>query len=99
MGRHGSHLMHQIRIRTEVVYPNGGPAYDKYDYFLIKDEDLPDTWKEFKPEDFYDFLNEGGHWNKGWQEITRDHETWIEDNQAEGSQTETAIVVDFINPF
>ena len=31
--------MHQIRIRTEVVYPNGGPAYDKYDALLAWSKD------------------------------------------------------------
>lgn len=88
--------MHQIRILTEVTYPDG-PNYAKWDYFLIEDEQLPDAWKTFEPEEFYDFLNEGGFWNKGWQEITDEVQHWLDthDDQC-GLQSEVAKEVAFV---
>lgn len=92
-------VTHHICTRTEVVYPNGGPTYNKWDYFLIESDKLPDGYhheKEISPEDWYDFLNEGGYWYRGHQEIKPEHEEWIEAHQAEGSQDEITKNVEFI---
>ena len=93
-------VTHHIRTRTEIVYPDGGPTYVKWDYFVIDNEALPDGYhheKELTNEAWYEFLNEGGYGQKGWQEITPEHEEWIKAHQADGSQTEKATDVEFVS--
>jgi hypothetical protein len=105
---------HHIRALTEVNYPEDGPLFEKWDYFSISDEELPDRFratpnkvgsagdnnmKYLHPlsSDFYDWLNEGGYWVKGWQEISEESEKWIDSHpEHQGSQAETVLETEFI---
>jgi len=84
---------------TKVVYPDGGPAYDKIDVFSIPDDEFPcDTWPALTPDEQYDFLNNSGYWIKGWHEITPEQDAWIDDHQsAQGAQTETCVMMQEVN--
>lgn len=88
---------HYIRILTEVSYPDG-PTYAKWDYFSISDEKLPVEFRELPdPEKFYDFLNNNGFWDKGWQEITPEIDAWIDFHPDQcGLQDEIAIEVTYV---
>jgi hypothetical protein len=88
---------HYVRILTEVSYPDG-PTYAKWDYFSVPDDKLPTEFRELPdPDKFYDFLNENGFWDKGWQEITDDIQAWLDVNDDQcGSQSEIAIEVAFV---
>ena len=90
-------VSHYIRILTEVSYPEG-PTYAKWDYFSIPDEKLPVEFRELPdPNEFYDFLNDNGYWDKGWQEITDEIQDWLEANDDKcGMQDEIAIEVAFV---
>lgn len=81
-----------------MTYPDGGPSYDKWDYFSIPDEELPEMFRENPdPNRFYDFLNNSGYWDKGWQEITEEMDEWIDSHpDVQGEQDEVAVEVDFI---
>jgi hypothetical protein len=105
---------HYIRVLTEVVYPEDGPYFHKWDYFSISDEELPERFrptpnkvgsasdnnmKYLHPlsSELYDWLNEGGYWIKGWQEISPDQEKWLDENDIlAGQQTETTLEAEFI---
>ena len=78
--------MRNIRTRTEIVYPNGGPSYNKWDYFEVDNE----AWAELSSlNESYDSLNEWGYWVKGHQEITEEHEDWIDSHpEYHGEQSE-----------
>lgn len=79
-------MMRSIRTRTKVVYPEGGPSYDKWDYFEIDNE----AWAELPSlNESYDSLNEWGYWVRGHQEITQEQEDWIDSHpEHHGSQSE-----------
>jgi hypothetical protein len=90
-------MSHQIRILTEVTYPDG-PNYAKWDYFLIEDEQLPLEFREdYDADELYDFLNNNGYWYKGWQEITAEIDAWIDFHpDQQGLQSEVATEVAFV---
>lgn len=89
-------IIHAIRTLTEVTYPNGYPKWDKWDYFVIHDEELPDKFRHggYNLDEFYDFLNNNGYWVKGWQEIEDEHELWLDNHpELHGEQTEVVVEV------
>ena len=95
-----------FRTLTKVVYPDGGPKFDKWDYFIIPVECVPENWQSIDPDEFYDYINnltfEGsltGGWVKGWCEtdddLLDDTWTWIDDHpECQGMQTEVCVEVD-----
>lgn len=91
-----------FRTCTEVEYPDGGPKYNRWDYFWAPLESLP---AHYRPENLsvedsdslYDFLNKGDYWVKGWSEIDQSDEEWIESHpDAHGLQSEVVIEISII---
>jgi len=54
-------------------------AYMKIDKFQIKEELIPSNWSELSNDDKYDFLNEGGHWESGFTDISEEQSIIIEE--------------------
>lgn len=88
--------MVSMRALTKVSYPEGGPQYDKWDYFEVPDGFIPEGWT-FDPETLYNMVNNNGFWTKGWQEITAEMDVWIDSHpELQGSQTEVCVEMEVI---
>lgn len=80
-------LIYLINIRSTVNYPEN-VSFHKHDFFGIRSLEVKDYFWNMSIDEKYQYLNDGGFWLSGYQEIEPEMEEIIERHL--GKQTETA---------
>lgn len=85
-------LVYLINIRSTVTYPEN-VSFFKHDFFGIRSLEVKDYFWEMSIEEKYQYLNDGGFWLSGYQEITPEMEESIDRNSDERTETADKITI------
>ncbi len=86
-------LHYLVNIRSTVTYPEN-VSFHKHDFFAINSLEVKDYFWEMTIEEKYQYLNDGGFWVSGWQDITPEMEPIIDrhsDNRTETAEKITIV--------
>lgn len=84
--------LYLVNIRSTVTYPEN-VSFHKHDFFGIRSLEVKDYFWEMTIEEKYQYLNDGGFWLSGYQEITPEMEESIERNSDKRTETADRITI------